>query len=82
MKSQGIYTVASGIELILIIYFGKFYCGSCNGDLWRTALDDIQFRLGWETSFAFCGCGDNSIFGIYIIGTVPTGRINTAEYHF
>ena len=80
-ETPGIYTVAQALANPLY-NFGKFYCGSCNGDLWRTAIDDIQFRLGWDTSLGFCGCGDNGIAGIYIIGTVPTGRKNTAAYIF
>ncbi len=78
----GIFTVSQALANPAY-NFGKFYCGGCcGGEQWRTAIDDIQFRLGWDTSLGFCGCEENGIAGIYIIGTVPTGRKNTGEFIF
>lgn len=59
--------------------FGQFFCGTCNGEKRRTALDDLQFRLGYEWSWACLGDG---IWGLYFIGTAPAGRKATATYVF
>lgn len=57
--------------------FGKFFCGLCDDEKRRTGFDDLQLRLGYD--YQWCGC---NLFGIYLIGTVPSGRKPTAEFIF
>ena len=56
--------------------FGKFFCGLCNDEKRRTGFDDFQVRLGYN--YDWC----DSILGVYLIGTVPSGRKPTAEFVF
>lgn len=59
--------------------FGAYYCGgTCDNELRRTGIDDVQFRLGYEMSL----CSDNNIMGLYLIGTAPAGRKVTAANIF
>lgn len=73
----GITTVGQALNNP-IDQFGKFNCSDCSIDRHRTGVDDIQLRVGYESTF----CDDQNIWGVYAIGTVPTGDAANAEYIF
>ena len=58
--------------------FGKFDCSKCCKDQHRAGVDDIQVRLGYERNW----CDDDHLWGVYAIGTIPTGRRPNAEFIF
>jgi hypothetical protein len=58
--------------------FGKFNGDTCEIDKYRTGVDDVQLRLGYERSL----CDDAFIGGLYAIGTIPTGDAMNALYVF
>lgn len=68
-QCPGITNVSTALNNPNYLY-DRYFCGLCNDELRRTALDDVQFRLGYETSM----CCDALTAGIYLIGTAPAGR--------
>jgi hypothetical protein len=76
-QCSNITTVASALNNPNYQY-GKFFCGNCDDELRRTAIDDVQFRLGYEWSL----CNGDNFMGLYLIGTAPAGRKVTAENIF
>lgn len=76
-QCPGLVNVTSALSNPNYLY-DRFFCGLCNNEKRRTAIDDIQFRLGWEGSI----CSEDNIWGLYLIGTAPAGRKVTATYIF
>lgn len=58
--------------------FGKFNCGNGCKEQHRAGVDDLQVRLGYERGW----CDDRHVWGVYAIGTIPTGRKPDAAYIF
>jgi hypothetical protein len=73
----GVTTVSEALSNDLYD-FGKFFCGPCGERKSRTGLDDIQVRVGYEHDW----CDETMNAGLYLIGTIPTGRKPTAKYVF
>ncbi len=78
-------TICPGIETIsdalggntLGLEYSQFYCNTCADGKRRTGLEDVQLRLGYD--YTWC---DNNLVGLYLIGTIPSGRRPTAQYIF
>lgn len=70
-------TVADALDNPRVYKSGKFDCNSC-GDKHRAGVDDIQVRVGYERDW----CNDKWLGGIYLIGTIPTGRRSNAATVF
>lgn len=72
-----ITTVAQALNNSVYNY-SKFNCGDACHTLNRAGVDDVQLRLGYEGNW----CDDRHIWGLYLIGTIPTGHKPNAEYVF